>query len=169
MKNLPQPTEHRQLAIDAALSESEIEALLFPDDSTGADFDIQKSCQANRRWRPGRDRMRQLRRYTSRLAEIFKLHEAGLSNREAGRRLGCTEGTIRYHLGHGRGRMAALVEYLTRLPRRAVRKCVMPFSAVRPAKLKRALRVEWWLSKDHRRWIPYWYRGGECIAGGVLE
>ena len=124
--------------------------------------DTKKLCCALLRWyrAPG---IRGVRRYVWRLAYVWRLHEAGLSNREIAKRIGWrSEGTVRHHLGHGREYMAELVRWITSLPMvralKAVDTCAMLFSRRRPPKAQRGGRLEWWLNPDGKTWREVWFQ-----------
>ena len=123
--------------------------------------DMKKVCCVLRRWyrTPG---IRGVRRYVWRLAYVWRLHEAGLSNREIAKRIGWgSEGTVRHHLGHGREYMAELVRWITSLPMvralKAVDKCAILFSRRRPPKAQRPPRLERWLNPDGKTWREVWF------------
>ena len=120
--------------------------------------DMKKVCCAVLRWYQARG-IRGLREYVGRLAYVWRLHEAGLSNREIAKRIGWrSEGTVRYHLAHGREHMAKLAAWITSLKRKTVNKCAMLSFRKRPPKAQRPPRLELWLNPDGRTWRRVWFQ-----------
>ena len=127
-------TEHRQLQRDAALTEGEIHALLWPGEGENrhahrvaakasrrrprhlpryASTDsFRQMCVSLRRWWrcDGVPRLDVLKTYLARNRQIWRLHDEGDSNRQIARDLDMTEGDVRHHLRRGRSCLSELAE-----------------------------------------------------------
>ena len=127
-------TEHRELQRDAALTEGEIHALLWPGEGENrhahrvaakasrrrprhlpryASTDsFRQMCVSLRRWWrcDGVPRLDVLKTYLARNRQIWRLHDEGDSNRQIARDLDVTEGDVRHHLRRGRSCLSELAE-----------------------------------------------------------
>lgn len=125
-------TEHRQLQRDAALTEDDIHAMLWPGEGRHArrvaakasrrrprhlpryasTDSFRQMCVSLRRWWrcDGVPRLDVLKTYLARNRQIWRLHDEGDSNRQIARDLDMTEGDVRHHLRRGRSCLSELAE-----------------------------------------------------------